>query len=104
MSTDHNRTPVGKPQVEGAPQECCESVCHCFRNRDCGEDLNEGNTTIARQGALHLRVREHMPPSPLSDRKRETRAMFRSRGVNNLGPRDANPIRGNPTMHRMTVI
>src|SRR5260370_12231601 len=51
------------PLVEGAPQECCESVRHCFRNRGCGEDLNEGNTTIACQRALPLRLPEHMPPS-----------------------------------------
>ena len=56
MSTDHNRTPVEKPQVEGALQECCESVRHCFRNRGCGEDLNEEAelVVVALKNALML--------------------------------------------------
>jgi SAM-dependent methyltransferase len=41
MSTDHNQTAVGRPEVEGAAQERCHSLRYCLRNRGCGKDLNE---------------------------------------------------------------
>ena len=44
MSTDHNRTPVEKSPVEGAPQEHRESICLCLRNRGWGENLIEGDS------------------------------------------------------------
>lgn len=48
MSADHDRTPIGKPQVEGASKECCDSV---LRRR------SEGNTTAlsgTKRGLLTL--------------------------------------------------
>jgi hypothetical protein len=56
MSTDHNRTPVEKPQVEGALQESCEYVPHCFRNRRCGEDLNKDDTPNSSSTLSPVRV------------------------------------------------
>jgi len=54
--------------------------------------------SLSERGWLNSREWRGYATIPLSDSRQETSAMFRPHGANNLGPRDASPIRWNPVV------